>query len=73
MNKKAALILEIVWLVVAIASLTAGIHKTTKHGFSESYLFFIMALVAILVYSFRRHLRIRRKLEDDKKDSNSEK
>jgi len=58
MNKnKFALILEIVWLIVAVLSLIAGINQTYKFGFKNSILFYIIFLIAIIMYSFRRYLR----------------
>ncbi len=45
-----------VWFVVAIISLIAGIHKTWMFGLKESYLFFIFAVVAILMYLLRKNM-----------------
>ncbi|UCG28916.1 MAG: hypothetical protein JSV24_06020 [Bacteroidales bacterium] len=56
-NIKTNRILEITWLVVAILSLLAGTHKTVREGFGESYLFFIIACIAVLMYFLRRYLR----------------
>jgi hypothetical protein len=51
-------ILEIIWLIVAMLSIVAGIHKTyVDSGFRESYLFFIITFIAVLMYLFRRKLR----------------
>ncbi len=57
MNKKFIIALEIIWLIIAILSLIAGLHKTYYQSFSESYLFFIITFIAILMYSFRRYKR----------------
>jgi len=57
MNKRTNHILEIVWLIVAILSLFAGIHQTFTQGFSESWLFLLIAVIGFLMFSFRRNLR----------------
>jgi flagellar biogenesis protein FliO len=45
-----------VWFVVSIISLIAGIHKTWLFGFKESYLFFIFAVIAFLMYLLRKNM-----------------
>jgi len=45
-----------VWFVVAIISLIAAIHKTWLFGLKESYLFFIFAIIAFLMYLFRKNM-----------------
>jgi len=57
MRKKISYVIEIIWLVLSIACLAAGIHKTNISGFGNSYLFFILAFIAILMFMFRRYLR----------------
>jgi len=62
-------ILEIVWLIVAVLSIAAGIHKTyIEGGFRESYLFFIIAFISFLMFFFRRSMR---KKDDANPKSNS--
>jgi len=62
-------ILETVWFVVAIISVVAGIHKTYIDGsFRESYPFFIITLIAFLMFFFRRSLRKSEK-KNNKSDS----
>jgi len=56
-KEKVSLFIEYIWLVAAIISLIAGIHKTYYHGFEQSWLFFILVPVALIMYSLRRHLR----------------
>jgi len=57
MNKKFAFVLEIVWLVLAIASIIAATHKTINSSFKESYLMFIIAIICLLMYAIRRGVR----------------
>ncbi|MBC7124124.1 MAG: hypothetical protein H5T24_00715 [Bacteroidales bacterium] len=53
---KLAFILELIWLALALFCLGMGIWATYK-GFSNSYMFFAMALVALLMYFLRRSRR----------------
>lgn len=50
-------ILEVVWLVLAVICLGFAIYATATVGFNQSYMFFILALVAVLMYFIRRHRR----------------
>lgn len=62
-------ILETVWLIVAILSVIAGIHKTyVDGGFRESYLFFSISVIAFLMFFFRKNLR-KNEREKPKSDS----
>ncbi|HPD94326.1 MAG: hypothetical protein H6537_02310 [Bacteroidales bacterium] len=54
---KVTFILELIWLGLAIACLGLGIHSTLKFGFSISYMFYILAVVAFLMYLLRRYRR----------------
>jgi len=62
-------ILETIWFIVAIVSVVTGIHKTYIDGsFRESYLFFIISLIAFLMFFFRRSMRKSEK-KNNKSDS----
>lgn len=61
MNIRAVRILEITWLIVAILSIIAGMHKTYQHGFGKSYLFFIISFISFLMYFYRRNMRMKTK------------
>lgn len=52
---------EYVWLSLAVLCFAAAIHQTFKLGFSESYVFFIFAVMAFLMYYIRRTLRLGKK------------
>lgn len=43
-------------MLVTILSLLAGIHKTWRFGLQDSYLFFIFALIAFIMYLFRKNM-----------------
>ena len=45
-----------VWIIVAIISLIAAIHKAWQFGLKESYLFFIFAIIAFMMYLFRKNM-----------------
>lgn len=53
-------ILEIAWLSAAILSMLAGIHKTYFQGLVNSYPFFIIFLLSLLMYLNRRNQRIKK-------------
>lgn len=54
---KIPIALEATWLVLAIFCVAIGIHATITVGINESYMFFILALVAGLMYFLRRYRR----------------
>jgi len=49
--------LEIVWLIACILAFLAGIHKTYYQGLTNSYQFFIIFLLSLLMYLNRRNHR----------------
>lgn len=57
MNRKFAIIVEYVWLALALFAVGAGTHQTMKAGFEKSYMFFIIAAIAATLYSLRRLMR----------------
>lgn len=57
MNKKGALILEYVWLILAIFAAIFGTYKFTNAGFEKSYVFYIISAIASFMYVLRRALR----------------
>lgn len=57
MNKKGALILEFVWLALAIFAVLFGTHKFIKMGFEKSYIFYIIAAIASFMFILRRSIR----------------
>ena len=57
MNPKISYIIEIIWLVTAILCLLLGIRKTVEYGFSGGYIFYILSVIAFIMYSLRHYLR----------------
>ena len=57
MKEKISIIIEYIWLGAFVLSIIAGIHKTYNHGFKQSWLFFAIAVVSVLMFFIRRHLR----------------
>lgn len=66
MNKKKLRLLELAWLIIAILSVIAGLHRTSATGFFSGIMFFIMALISFAMYFFRRNSR--RKVEVNKQE-----
>ena len=50
------------WIIISIISLIIGIHKTWLHGLSNSYLFFIFAIIAFLMFLVRKKISQQDKL-----------
>lgn len=50
-------ILEIFWLIISIFTFALAVINFVKFGISGSYIFFIMTLLAFLLYMARRSLR----------------
>ena len=57
MKKRIGAFIEYVWLTVAVLSLIGGIHKTYYHGFEQSWMFFVITPIALLMFYIRRRLR----------------
>jgi membrane protein implicated in regulation of membrane protease activity len=54
---KIPMALEAIWLVLALLCMAIGIHSTIKIGIAQSYMFFILSAVAVLMYLLRRYRR----------------
>ncbi len=57
MNNRISYILEIVWLLIAVACLILGFYRTYKIGLGQSYMILIISVIAFIMYSVRRYLR----------------
>ncbi len=57
MKQKFPYILEIIWLLVAIFSILFAVVRTFSLGFKENIMLYVIALLACLMYGFRRYLR----------------
>jgi Ca2+/Na+ antiporter len=55
---KISIVMEMIWLVLSGFCLILGIYATVNSGFSTSYMFFVLAVVALLMFFFRRYKRI---------------
>jgi predicted RND superfamily exporter protein len=66
MKKKINIIIEYVWLVTSILAIIGGIHKTYNKGLNQSWLFFAIAVIALLMFFFRRYLRKKEVVSDNK-------
>ncbi|MGD0582918.1 MAG: hypothetical protein ABR974_08235 [Bacteroidales bacterium] len=54
MRNSGLLILEIVWIIIGIASVAAGINYAISPGGMKTIIFFLMALIAFL-FAYVRH------------------
>ena len=69
MNKKLHFIPERTWLVIALLAIGGAIHQTYKVGFQNSYMFYIIAFISLMMFSFRRYTRKTIEKKDQLKDS----
>jgi hypothetical protein len=58
-------ILEFFWLLVTVLTALMGLFSLIKHGWKSSYMFFIMTIMAFLLYLARHTLHMK---EKDKAD-----
>jgi len=61
MKNNAGHILEVVWFVLGGFVLFLGVENTIQKGFAESWQFFLLAILALLMYYFRRNKRLSEK------------
>lgn len=61
MQNKLNRIFEYLWLLTGILSMAAGVHKSSEEGISNSYIFFALAVICMIVYSIRRNIRLKKK------------
>ncbi len=52
-------IMEIFWLTVAASTLFIGVYEWVQKSFTEVYTFFILSIVSVFLYLFRRSIRIK--------------
>lgn len=57
MNRNVLHLLEIVWISLAVLSFLAGLYNWSRIGFRESLMFFVISLLSLMMYFFRRNLR----------------
>jgi hypothetical protein len=57
MNRKINFIIEMIWLGLFFGCIIMGVIKTIQHGLNHSYMFFILAVIAFIMYSIRRTVR----------------
>ncbi len=58
--------IEFLWFFLAIVAIAIAVYETIKNGFQHSYMFFIIAGIAIVMFFIRRTIRkIREQQEQD--------
>ncbi|MFZ5939432.1 MAG: hypothetical protein ACOYXB_02555 [Bacteroidota bacterium] len=58
MKNNAGYILEIIWFVLGGFVLFLGVENAISKGFAQSWQFFVLALLALLMYYNRRSRRL---------------
>lgn len=61
MKSRASGLFEVVWFVLGGLMLAMGVDLTFKVGFSGSWYYFVLSFLALLMYFFRRRMRINQK------------
>jgi len=61
MKNSATAIFEVVWFVLGGLMLFIAVDITLSSGFKESWYYFLFALLAFMIYYFRRKMRISRR------------
>lgn len=57
-------ILELAWLIIAIAGVVFGSYKFAREGWDEAVYFYIFTIVAAIFYYIRRRQRIKMEKEN---------
>lgn len=52
-----AYILEMIWLLLTVFLVALVLYETVRNGFASSYILFLLALLAGLMYFIRRRRR----------------
>jgi ABC-type transport system involved in cytochrome c biogenesis permease subunit len=60
MKNSATALFEVVWFVLGGLMLFIAVDITLSNGFRESWHYYLIALLAFLIYYFRRRMRISR-------------
>ena len=61
MRNNATAIFEVVWFVLGGVMLFMAVDVTLGSGFGESWPYFLFAILAFVIYFFRRRMRISRR------------
>lgn len=58
MNKKGLRIFEIIWLIISVIAFIACIHTTIRLGWRNSLMMYLIFIISLLFYFYRRSGRI---------------
>jgi len=61
MKNNAGSLLEIIWFVLGGLMFFMGIDIASSHGFSQAWYYFVLAVLAFVMYAFRRKARMTKK------------
>ena len=59
MNAKFGIYIEYLWVAIALFSLASGLYQWYNADIEQASVFLMMLFVAILMYNFRRRMRIK--------------
>ena len=59
MNKKFGAFIEYLWIAIALFSLASGLYQWYNADMEQASVFLMMLFVAILMYNFRRRMRLK--------------
>ena len=60
--------IEFLWFFLALVAIAIAVYETIKSGFQQSYMFFIIAGIAIVMFFIRRTIR---KIREQQKDNDA--
>ncbi len=63
-------IMEIIWLIMGLSALGAGIHAFVHEDMKRSTVFFVMVVISFFIFTMR--IRMRKKKEGNNSSSNNE-
>jgi len=59
MNAKFGVFIEYLWIAIALFSLASGLYQWYSGDMEQASVFLMMLFVAILMYNFRRRIRLK--------------
>ena len=65
MNSKFAIFIEYLWIAIAGTALVIGIYEWYTRDINNASMFFAIVFISVLMYSFRRKMRIKRNKNDE--------
>ena len=64
-------IMEIVWLIMGLSALAAGIHAYSNGDMKRTLIFFVMVAISFFIFTLRIRLRRMSERDDEEKPKGS--